>query len=225
MLNALMPGTCVPVHRHPVSNENVICVCGKLVEILYEEVDDTIGFEQGMDAQEISQSGKSFNPSRASGQAKLRTGCLRESARYMLDPSVGNFGCVVPVGVWHTVEVLEPSVIYEAKDGKYGEDGSENLKEFIEKSSRKSSSADIAPLLPNSISDLKKNIEYLNGMECQSGSMDAISPLCVKNNGITQIDGEIDRILIGNYPLSEDYGKRPLAKLYHDIAKELGVIK
>lgn len=26
---------------------------------------------------------------------------------------------------WHTVEVLEQSVIYEAKDGKYGEDGSE----------------------------------------------------------------------------------------------------
>ena len=45
----------------------------------------------------------------------------------MLDPSVGNFGCVVPAGAWHTVEVLEPSVIFEAKDGKYGEDGSEVL--------------------------------------------------------------------------------------------------
>ena len=28
---------------------------------------------------------------------------------------------------YHTVEVLEPSVIFEAKDGKYGEDGSEAL--------------------------------------------------------------------------------------------------
>ena len=27
----------------------------------------------------------------------------------------------------HTVEVLEPSVIFEAKDGKYGEDGSETI--------------------------------------------------------------------------------------------------
>lgn len=43
----------------------------------------------------------------------------------VLDPSSGNYGCVVPAGTWHTVEVLEPSVIYEAKDGKYGEDGSE----------------------------------------------------------------------------------------------------
>ena len=52
---------------------------------------------------------------------------LKESARYMLDPSLGNFGCVVPAGAWHTVEVLAPSVIFEAKDGKYGEDGSESL--------------------------------------------------------------------------------------------------
>jgi hypothetical protein len=28
-------------------------------------------------------------------------------------------------GVWLTVEVIEPSVIYEGKDKKYGEDGSE----------------------------------------------------------------------------------------------------
>ena len=54
-----------------------------------------------------------------------------ETERIHLDPSVGNFGCVVPAGAWHTVEVLEPSVIYEAKDGKYGEDGSETLDEYI----------------------------------------------------------------------------------------------
>ena len=45
----------------------------------------------------------------------------------MLDPSLGNFGCVVPAGAWHTVEVLEPSVIFEAKDGAYGKDGSETI--------------------------------------------------------------------------------------------------
>ena len=50
-----------------------------------------------------------------------------EVERIHLDPSVGNFGCIVPAGVWHTVEVFEPSVIYEAKDGKYGEDGSETF--------------------------------------------------------------------------------------------------
>lgn len=93
MLNALMPGTEVPIHRHPQSNENVLLLCGKLVEVLYDDNGNEI-------------------------------------ARYHLDPSVGNFGCVVPTGVWHTVEVYEPSVIYEAKNGKYGEDGSETFDEF-----------------------------------------------------------------------------------------------
>ena len=141
MLNALMPGTVVPIHRHPMSNESVICLSGKLVEIIYEEEDITKDFPMGMDAQDVP-SGKRF----------------KESARYMLDPSVGNFGCVVPAGAWHTVEVLEPSVIFEAKDGKYGEDGSENF---------------------DPLRQLKHDITYLIGMERQSGSMDYISPLYI----------------------------------------------
>ena len=36
ILNALMPGTKVPIHRHPNSNETALCLCGKLVEVLYE---------------------------------------------------------------------------------------------------------------------------------------------------------------------------------------------
>ena len=53
---------------------------------------------------------------------------FREVERIHLDLTVGNYGCVIPKGAWHSVEVLEPSVIYEAKDGKYGEDGSETVK-------------------------------------------------------------------------------------------------
>lgn len=144
MLNALLPGTSVPVHRHPRSNENVLLLCGKLVEILYDSEGN-------------------------------------ETERIMLDPSVGNLGCVVPAGAWHTVEVLEPSVIYEAKDGKYGEDGSETwtdpllspLKGDDNTPEKKEST------FSNSLGDLKKNIEYLIGMERQSGSMDVITPLYV----------------------------------------------
>lgn len=88
MLNALEPGTLVPVHRHPNSTETVFCLRGKLVEVLYDE-----------------------------------DGGVAE--RILLAPEEGAHGCVVPAGAWHTVEVLEPSVIFEAKDGKYGEDGSE----------------------------------------------------------------------------------------------------
>lgn len=94
MLNAMLPGTEVPVHRHPNSVENVILITGRMNEILYEEVE----------------------------------GRLVETERLYLCPAEGRFGCQVPKGVWHTVEVIEPSVIYEAKDGKYGEDGSETYK-------------------------------------------------------------------------------------------------
>ena len=154
MLNALMPGTVVPIHRHPMSNETVICLSGKLVEIIYEENNIAKDFPMGMDAQDVP-SGKRF----------------KESARYMLDPSLGNCGCVVPAGAWHTVEVLEPSVIFEAKDGKYGEDGSETLADYENKAKATSP----APFI-NSLGDLKKNIEYIIGMERQSGNIDTPTP-------------------------------------------------
>ena len=105
MLNALLPGTVVPIHRHPNSTENVLLLHGKLVEVLHEEERAGDGIEQKQDM--------------AIGHRLL------ETARIVLDPSSGNYGCIVPAGTWHTVEVMEPSVIYEAKDGKYGEDGSE----------------------------------------------------------------------------------------------------
>ena len=138
LLNALMPGTQVPIHRHPNSNENVLLICGKLIEIVYDN-----------DSNEVE--------------------------RIHLDPSVGNFGCVVPAGAWHIVEVLEPSIIYEVKDGKYGEDGTETFDEYR----AKRDSVSTEESFTNSLGDLKKNIEYIIGMERQSGSMDVISPLYV----------------------------------------------
>ena len=98
MLNAMLPGTEVAIHRHPMSNENVILITGRLDEVLYEEV--------------------------TSADGKVT---LRETERIHLCPQDGAYGCQVPKGVWHTVEVIEPSVIYEGKDKKYGEDGSETF--------------------------------------------------------------------------------------------------
>ena len=103
MLNAMLPGTEVAIHRHPNSNENVILVTGRMDEVLYEEVEPQVNGE-----------GCTVQGSR-----------LKEVERFHLCPKEGRYGCQVPKGVWHTVEVIEPSVIYEAKDGKYGEDGSE----------------------------------------------------------------------------------------------------
>lgn len=111
MLNAMMPGTEVAIHRHPNSVENVLLLTGRMDEILYEEVHDS-GFivqdSRMMDAQDI-----------------VRKVTLREVDRIHLCPAEGKYGCQVPKGMWHTVEVIEPSVIFEAKDKAYGKDGSE----------------------------------------------------------------------------------------------------
>ena len=93
MLNALLPGTVVPIHRHENTTETVICLCGKLDEVIYEEMDSQL--------------------------SPLTGSRFREIERIHLCPAQAQYGCQVPKGAWHTVEVIEPSVIFEAKDGKY----------------------------------------------------------------------------------------------------------
>ena len=116
MLNALLPGTVVPIHRHEDTTESVICLCGKLDEVIYEEVVSyskalSEDFLQGIDAQDV-----------------VRKVEYREVQRIHICPTEAKYGCQIPKGAWHTVEVIEPSVIFEAKDGAYGEDGSETAR-------------------------------------------------------------------------------------------------
>ena len=101
MLNALLPGTEVPIHQHTETSETVICLRGKLEEILYEEV-----YEYVREA-----------TSRTGEVVRKRT--FREVSRQLLSPLEGMHGMRIPKGVWHTIEVIEPSVIFEAKDGVY----------------------------------------------------------------------------------------------------------
>ena len=84
MLNALLPGTEVPIHRHESTSETVVCLYGRLEEMIYEEKED---------------------------------GTFQEVSRHMLCPDEGKYGIQIPAGAWHTICVLEPSVILEAKDG------------------------------------------------------------------------------------------------------------
>ena len=107
MLNALLPGTVVPIHRHEDTTESVVCLCGRLDEVIYEEVKTyenaaTNAAPMGMDAQDVAR--------------KVE---YREVQRIHLCPTEAKYGCQIPKGAWHTVEVLEPSVIFEAKDGAY----------------------------------------------------------------------------------------------------------
>ena len=93
MLNALEPGTVVPIHRHEETTETVVCLQGRLDMIFYAELPN-------MDA---GGPGREF----------------RETFRTELCPAKGCYGIQIPVGVWHTIEVKEPSTLFEAKDGAY----------------------------------------------------------------------------------------------------------
>lgn len=79
MLNALIPGTEVPIHRHTKSSETVVLLYGCIDEIYFD----------------------------AEG---------REMSRITL--CVGD-GLQIPLGQFHTIQVHEPSIILEVKDGTY----------------------------------------------------------------------------------------------------------
>ncbi len=83
MLNAIEPGSPIPIHRHTKSSETVVCLRGHLREVFYNddgEVTEVVDLTPGADCVALN----------------------------------------IPVGQWHTVEVLESgTVILEVKDGKY----------------------------------------------------------------------------------------------------------
>ena len=101
MLNALQPGTEVPIHRHEETSETVVCLCGRLEEIIYEEVVEYV-------QDETSRTGE-----------VMRKQSFKEVERHLLCPAEGKYGIQIPKGAWHTIRVMEPSVIFEAKDGAY----------------------------------------------------------------------------------------------------------
>ena len=83
MLNAIEPGSPLPIHRHMKSSEAVVCLRGHLREIFY---DDDLQVTDVID----------------------------------LTPNGDCVALNIPIGQWHTVEVLESgTVILECKDGEY----------------------------------------------------------------------------------------------------------
>ena len=102
MLNALEVGTRVPIHRHLKTSETVVCLEGCLEWVFYEELPN-------MDA------GGPVHD----GEIAADESCFAEVARFRVCPREGLFGIQVPLGAWHSVVVLEPSTILEAKDGGY----------------------------------------------------------------------------------------------------------
>ena len=102
MLNVLLPGTCVPIHRHLKTSETVICIEGCLDWIFYEVLP-----------------GGSVDSLDRNGEVAVDRKPFAEVARFRLCPREKLYGIQVPQGAWHSVEVYEPTTILEAKDGAY----------------------------------------------------------------------------------------------------------
>ena len=91
MLNALEPGTPLPIHRHMKSSETVVCLRGHLREVFYNDA-----------------------------------GAVTEVID--LAPNSDCVALNIPLGQWHSVEVLESgTIIMESKDGAYEPLGDEDI--------------------------------------------------------------------------------------------------
>jgi len=82
LINVLLPGTPLPIHRHKHTSETYVVLRGKMFVVFYNDLGAQI-------------------------------------ERFLLDPTQGNYGVQIPKGRWHGVEVIEPSAIFEVKDGPY----------------------------------------------------------------------------------------------------------
>lgn len=91
MLNALEPGTPLPIHRHMKSSETVVCLRGHLREVFYNDsgaVTEIIDLAPGSECAAVN----------------------------------------IPIGQWHTVDVLESgTVILEMKDTPYEPIGKDDI--------------------------------------------------------------------------------------------------
>ncbi|WP_304428458.1 WbuC family cupin fold metalloprotein [uncultured Duncaniella sp.] len=82
LINVLLPGTPLPIHRHKHTAETYIILRGKMFVVFYNDLG-------------------------------------AQTERILLDPTNGNYGVQIPKGQWHGIEVIEPSAIFEVKDGPY----------------------------------------------------------------------------------------------------------
>lgn len=94
MLNALEPGTEVPIHRHMKSSETTVVLRGHLHEVFYDDsgqIIDVIDMTPGGSVPALQ----------------------------------------IPLGQWHSVDVLESgTVIMEIKDGLYEQIGPNDILRF-----------------------------------------------------------------------------------------------
>src|SRR5574344_2000692 len=82
LLNGLLPGTVLPVHRHQHMDETYVVLKGRMKVRFYSDGGEVV-------------------------------------EEFLLDPSCGEHGVNIPKGTFHGLEVLEPTVIFEVKEGPF----------------------------------------------------------------------------------------------------------
>ena len=98
MLNAIEPGSQLPIHRHQKTSETVVCLRGRLVWEYYQELS-----VEGLKLRDSSKSSR-----------------VQKVQEIELCPNGPVVALNIPAGQWHTVRALESgSVILEMKEGKY----------------------------------------------------------------------------------------------------------
>ena len=93
MLNAIEPGTVMPIHRHHGSSETVVCIRGHFEEYLY-----------------------GYTETRSDGTLDPDSFGLIET----IDMYPGGPILNIEKGLWHSLKCLESgTILFEAKDGGY----------------------------------------------------------------------------------------------------------
>jgi cupin fold WbuC family metalloprotein len=94
MLNAIEPGSVLPIHRHQKTSETMVCLRGRLqVEFFAEQSGEAERYDE------------------------LERICTDS---FVIEPNGVNVAVSIPIGVWHTVQALESGTcVLEMKDGKY----------------------------------------------------------------------------------------------------------
>lgn len=96
MLNAVEPGTVVPVHHHPTKDETFILLHGKVRVLTYND--------EGEVMEDI-----------------------------VLSIESGRYGVDIPKNTWHTIECIEPAVLFECKEGPFVEHEEEGILEIAKR--------------------------------------------------------------------------------------------
>ena len=116
MLNAIEPGSVVPIHRHRTTSEVVVMLRGRAVQEYYDDEGRVVA---------------SFEL-RSWGDARSKSGMTEVESGVTEGEAMTEVVCAmsIPAGQWHKLVALESgTVIFEAKDGPFESLASEDVLE------------------------------------------------------------------------------------------------